>query len=371
MDDNRAAFDASYLSAWERLRAEPQLFRNTRYEDTQRRELTGELGIIAQYALEHLKNKRPTTLPSHEGVVVDRPYDPALFNFTKANVQREALMWLQSSQKVGDGGALEWTTSNSTEVHGDAHAILVNISPIFGGAGLLVPYLHRCLPQRLTPDVLEIGLAVMRLPARRDFRLGFNSLGAWASVNHMHFHATYVSDTFPSGRFPVEMARSVCIASCALAYHGVSLVLSELVGWPLTGFSFDVQQSVGGATSVGSQQLAAASDVRKLLSATVGAFISHLRVTNTAHNVLLSDCGARVIVLPRQHQRGCGADGGAMAVAFAESCGLAIMYSQEAFDAATEASVVATLTDFRIADDEFAMLRAAACAALNSANTVS
>ncbi|KAF4705641.1 GDP-D-glucose phosphorylase [Perkinsus olseni] len=78
-----------------------------------------------------------------------------------------------------------------------AHALLVNVSPLAYGHCLLCPEYKACRPQVLTLDALEVPVAFARAAdaERDDMKVTFNSLGAWASVNHLHFHVFW-----PSGR---------------------------------------------------------------------------------------------------------------------------------------------------------------------------
>lgn len=93
--------------------------------------------------------------------------------------------------------------------------VVVNVSPLEYCHVLLVPTPEKCLPQMLTesglktaidfslvsgnrylrffnPQTLKICYTVHNtqvfVVCRRYFRVGFNSLGGFASVNHLHFH---------------------------------------------------------------------------------------------------------------------------------------------------------------------------------------
>ncbi|KAF4753113.1 GDP-D-glucose phosphorylase, variant 3 [Perkinsus olseni] len=78
-----------------------------------------------------------------------------------------------------------------------AHALLVNVSPLAYGHCLLCPEYKACRPQVLALDALEVAVAFASAADadRDDMKVTFNSLGAWASVNHLHFHVFW-----PSGR---------------------------------------------------------------------------------------------------------------------------------------------------------------------------
>lgn len=131
-----------------------------------------------------------------------------------------------------------------------------------------------------------------------------------------------------------------------------------VAGWPSPGFKFAIVQqgevaaasragaaatasaeAAGCSTSSSSSSSCAASAARECLASVVAAFVTrYLLPANTAHNVLVADAGRSVFVLPRQVQRGGGAEAGVMAVALAEICGLAIVYTEEDYAGTRAAS---------------------------------
>lgn len=58
---------------------------------------------------------------------------------------------------------------------------------------LLTPFRNQCRPQKLTPEGLRLALELILLSNSCDLRVGFNSLCGYASVNHEHYHAYYLS----------------------------------------------------------------------------------------------------------------------------------------------------------------------------------
>lgn len=121
-----------------------------------------------------------------------------------------------SDSKGGDGdggdggsgggvGSLNVSTLSTETV--PPHSVVVNISPMFYCHCLLLLHVREGLPQVLSPDMLLLGLRFARMSRRRDFRVGFNSLGAFASVNHLHLQGLYLKDWFTKTAFPIENAR--------------------------------------------------------------------------------------------------------------------------------------------------------------------
>lgn len=65
--------------------------------------------------------------------------------------------------------------------------VLINVSPIEYGHVLLVPHALDCLPQAATASTLMQALHFAREADNPYFRVGYNSLGAYATINHLHF----------------------------------------------------------------------------------------------------------------------------------------------------------------------------------------
>ncbi|CAH8828478.1 unnamed protein product, partial [Trichobilharzia szidati] len=66
--------------------------------------------------------------------------------------------------------------------------ILINVSPFSYLHSLLVPEMEECYNQVLRKQSLYLAIKCFLLSANRYLCMGFNSLLAHASVNHMHFH---------------------------------------------------------------------------------------------------------------------------------------------------------------------------------------
>jgi GDP-D-glucose phosphorylase len=70
--------------------------------------------------------------------------------------------------------------------------IVINVSPLEFGASLLLPSVDSCLPQVLTVDSIRLAIRTVLLSGVKNFKAAFNSLCAFASVNHMHWHLYYL-----------------------------------------------------------------------------------------------------------------------------------------------------------------------------------
>jgi GDP-D-glucose phosphorylase len=78
------------------------------------------------------------------------------------------------------------------EINGSPVLFLINNSPLTKYHLLMVPEVTANQPQVMTLPCLELGLEVMRNCSDKAIRIGYNSPGALASVNHLHLHLLHV-----------------------------------------------------------------------------------------------------------------------------------------------------------------------------------
>lgn len=109
-----------------------------------------------------------------------RPFDGAGFHFNKPFLARE-ILW-------------------EGELAGKSARLLYNKFPFARLHGLLVPEPERELPQYLTPELHGWAWEVCAQAGAFGLCLGYNSVSAGASVNHLHFQS-FVS----SAPLPVQM----------------------------------------------------------------------------------------------------------------------------------------------------------------------
>lgn len=137
-------------------------------------------------------------------VQLDLPFDASGrgFNFNKvgANELLFRFQRLPAARDTSPAAAPGLHTCCPLPVGGEAEMaaeVLLNASPLSRFSGLLVPFAREQRNQVLTADALLVGLhfahllgttaASAALASRPLFRLGYNSLAAGASVNHLHF----------------------------------------------------------------------------------------------------------------------------------------------------------------------------------------
>lgn len=229
--------------------------------------IPGEYGFVAQLNEgRHLK-KRPTEFR------VDRvlqPFDPAKFNFTKVG-QEEVLFRFEA----GEGDKARFLESAAVGEANTPSVVAINVSPIEYGHVLLIPRVLDCLPQRIDPDSFLLALHMAAEAGSPYFRLGYNSLGAFATINHLHFQAYFLTMPFPVEKAPTQRIPVV---------KGLSqskVKVSKLLNYPVRGLVYE-----GGNTL-------------KDLSDVVANSCICLQENNIPFNVLISDSGRRIFLFPQ------------------------------------------------------------------------
>jgi len=106
-----------------------------------------------------------------------RPFDPTGFHFNKPFLANE-LLW-------------------EGHLAGKPARLLYNKFPFARLHGLLVPEPLRELPQTLTPELHGWAWHLCAHAGMRGLCLGYNSHGAGASVNHLHFQSFVQADPLP------------------------------------------------------------------------------------------------------------------------------------------------------------------------------
>lgn len=303
-------FDSALCSAW-RQRVELGLFRY-RLGELQTQTLPGAVGFVAQLNVERgVQRRRPQNIKS-----VRQAFDPEQFNFNKI---RPGEVLFRLHRKPNDCSAIQE----------EDILVMINVSPLEWGHVLLVPEPARGLPQRLLPGVLRAGLETVLLSSHPGFRVGFNSLGGLASVNHLHLHGYYLAH-----RLPVEGAPSE-----ALDPGGHLYLLQAL---PAPGFLFYISGP--------------GPDLEALISRVCRA-TDYLTDHEIAHNLFVTRgappgkaspssalTGVRVILWARKSSFGIK-EGEAINVALCELAGHLPVKTSQDFSNLTEEAALALIQD--------------------------
>eukprot|EP00111_Clytia_hemisphaerica_P016696 TCONS_00049508-protein len=170
-DRHRSKFEEKICSKWEEAMANGAFWYTL--DEVKTKEVPGKYKFVAQLNEKRFAQRRkPETATK-----VSMPFDPQRFNFNKVKSD-EILMELKNKNRVDDAN----------------DQVIINVSPIMYGHVLLVPNVTACQPQVLDVSGIETAVKVCLLTVNRSFCLGFNSLCALASVNHQHFHASFIQE---------------------------------------------------------------------------------------------------------------------------------------------------------------------------------
>ena len=109
------------------------------------------------------------------------------------------------------------------QVSGSPNLVYINVSPIEYGHVLLVPKVLDDLPQLADPATMLLALRFCQAADNPYFRLAFNSLGAYATINHLHFQVrTPGTSNKHNSKLSETLRRMVSLSACPF---GV------MVGW--------------------------------------------------------------------------------------------------------------------------------------------
>lgn len=72
---------------------------------------------------------------------------------------------------------------------------LINNSPLTKYHSLICLDLNQNLPQILTENSVRFSIDLLECINDSKYKIGYNSPGALASVNHLHFHLIYLEET--------------------------------------------------------------------------------------------------------------------------------------------------------------------------------
>lgn len=309
----RSRFDIALRSGWTEKR-NTGLFRY-RLDELETRILPGSRGYIAQLnIMRGTERRKPQEILS-----VRQNFDPKQFNFNKIN-PKELLFELkrESERKC---------------------SVIINVSPLEFGHCLLVPEPEKCFPQVLTHLAVQTGIETVLLSADPGFRVGFNSLGGFASVNHLHLHGYYLNH-----RLKIESSPAKLVLP--------NLNLYELVDFP-SGFLFYTQ---GPNLDLVVKAICSLTDV----------LVDH----NIAHNLFFtrgcppqmepdtssSRNGVRVIVWPRLSCFGAKEES-AFNVALCELAGHLPFKNRQDYESATEETVQDIIQKYLLPQEETAQLK--------------
>lgn len=116
-------------------------------------------------------------------VQVCQPWDAKKFNFQKA-LQQEILFQYEAGLP-DHGNQLKFIPASPA--NNSPNLVFINVSPIEYGHVLLVPRVMDDLTQLVDQKSMRLALQFCEHSSNPYFRLCYNSLGAYGTINHLHF----------------------------------------------------------------------------------------------------------------------------------------------------------------------------------------
>ena len=378
---------SNYLTVWEELNKIDGIFRNPNVSFWKRKFWTDKStssstssssssttqacaeSFIITHNPDHKRMKRPpstSTSISTAVSIVSRPFNPEAFNFTKASLN-EVICLVRL--KEGETASFSWFSTlgndkNKTSLgltcfpkeDSNEHPIFVNVSPIFKGHGLFVPNIVQGNPQVANTSLLTLGVRLASLFSQvsSDFKCGYNSLSAFASVNHFHLHTIFASSLQPDGiscnLLPCEFApfgkqlwqtnlsRSEKDTNEKDNEEKEDVVLTcHLHDWIVPGFVYSIQHNKKNKDLEGEKDCTLTETQILAISTAAGRLVERLVQLEIPHHFLITEGGNKVYVWPRKPQVPSFDDRTQMALL--ECAGVLILNESSAYDETSETKV--------------------------------
>ena len=213
--------------------------------------------------------------------------------------------------------SLKNNTNLEDEVDSSVHPVLMNQFPLGKDHNILLLFAAEGLPQILSDEILDLLFQIFRLIPDKHLRIGYNSMGAECWVNNLHFHLLATNNVFSEieevDRFPIEDTTLIKILDSTLQHKsadeinmystGVEFYITE--EWPVTTFVVkplikkDEEQEADMVQKT-DDTFGESSDPTASVAHAVGVILNILIDNNIPHNLLISEQGETVYIIPRK-----------------------------------------------------------------------
>lgn len=275
--------------------------------------------------------KRPRQMDTAQ---LNQPFDPNAFHFDSPKMNPQEI--LAEGCLLGD-----------VEVD-----YVANVNPFGQGHVLITPERKKHHNQFFIPQAAKAAFRTLRTIGGR-LKIGFNSVGAFASINHLHLQAL----PYHSEMFPVEAAFEQEGSKELLIERG-GVRLWHLTGWPIKPFVIE-----------GPDENSMVTDLMKIVDV--------LHNANQPYNLLftLSPEGHfRVFIFPRQPERSSPFGTGlaffevAGEFLFVQPEGVSYEEAKALYQKTTEPALLNALAEIRVADPVLAQLKEGFTSAIGAPN---
>ncbi|KAG1685291.1 GDP-D-glucose phosphorylase 1 [Nymphon striatum] len=166
--NNASKFDEELQRAWSHARDEGRFRYHLDKLETEI--IPGKYSFVSQLNVERAQERRKPEFISS----ITESFNPTRFNFNKIK-DEEILFSMKNTDDLRN--------------QNDEDLLAINVSPYEYCCSLFISAPSLCLPQILQKKALKSAVEIVLLSATPCMKVGFNSLGGYASVNHHHFHS--------------------------------------------------------------------------------------------------------------------------------------------------------------------------------------
>ncbi|KAM4035827.1 GDP-D-glucose phosphorylase 1 isoform 1-T2 [Anomaloglossus baeobatrachus] len=314
-----SAFDQALQSKWlEKM--EQGLFRYPLWS-LQTKILPGSVKYVAQLNVKRgIERRKPQDIKS-----IQEKFNPSQFNFNK--MKHDEILFQMVRSEMSSGASMDLGRKHSRTL------VVINVSPLEFGHVLLIPDPSLCLTQILTPDLTLLGLESILLSGHPGFRIGFNSLGGFASINHLHLHGFYLDE-----ELLIESVQNKPLCPQINFY--------QLTNFPAPGFFFYTE---------GKDLVSVSQRICQVTDYFVNRNIAHNMFMTRGSNPASTTCqreGIRVVIWARKSCFGAKEEA-AFNVALCELAGHLPFKNEEDFNTLTEESVISIVKSYLFSEEEF------------------
>lgn len=228
--------------------------------------------------------------------------------FRSADEDEDNILQLESQRIVGwvdldnEEFVKEKTSEESKEVCNEE--VSDSLHPLYACPTPVAPchcwfplFVEEGLPQVLSPELLTLALTVFRISNNPSLRLGFDSLGAGAELNHLHLHFFFANAVLRGNSLPIEGCRKQLVLESSLRHRkqdeinmfSIGVNVYEALDYPAHCLLITPSVEIDDEN---------VSEAIESVSNVAGILLNHLVELNIPHNLLMSSSGS-IYVFPR------------------------------------------------------------------------
>lgn len=182
-------FDKILIDLWQKAQSRKAFAFDFDRNNVRYRKLSGKWNLQLQMNAKRNETKRKGQKMSALKAICN----PNDFNFTQVS-EKEKLFEFE----------LRMTESATRRQQRCTALVIINRSPFEFGSSLILPNCEAIESQLLRPNSMLLGLLFALLSLEANCLVGFNSIGANASVNHCHWHLAYLAEQTPLSYLPLS-----------------------------------------------------------------------------------------------------------------------------------------------------------------------